>query len=101
MARKQPSRGLKVQIDQQIAELDSERARLVAAREALERDKPPRLSQDDIAAYLQEHPGSTYTEIAEGLKALPRNIAAHLNRGKTVGRFQSDGGKWTVREGKL
>ena len=101
MARKKPSRGLKVQIDQQIAELDSERARLVAARAALERDKPKRLSQDDIAAYLQEHPGSTYTEIAEGLKALPRNIAAHLNRGKTAGRFQSDRGKWTVREGKL
>ena len=101
MAPQRPSRRAIAQLDRDIAELDSERARLVAARAALERDKPKRLSQDDIAAYLEEHPGATYTEIAEGLKALPRNIAAHLNRGKTAGRFQSDRGKWTVLEGKL
>lgn len=96
MARKRPSRGLKARIDGEIAELDSERARLVAARAALERDKPQRFSQDDIAAYLEQHPGSTYLEIAEGLRALPRNIAAHLNRGKEAGRFRSDGGKWSL-----
>jgi hypothetical protein len=96
MARKRPSRGLKAQIDGEIAELDNERARLVAARAALERDKPQRFSQDDIAAYLEQHPGSTYLEIAEGLRALPRNIAAHLNRGKEAGRFRSDGGKWSL-----
>jgi hypothetical protein len=98
MARKRPSRGLKAQIDTEIVELDRERARLVAARSALERDKPQRFSQEDVASYLAEHPGSTYIEIAEGLRALPRNIAAHLNRGKAAGRFQSDGGKWSLEE---
>ena len=99
MARKSPSRGLKSQLDRDIAELDRERARLVAARAALERATPKRFSQDDIASYLAEHPGSTYIEIAEGLGALPRNIAAHLNRGKTAGRFRSERGKWAVQEG--
>jgi hypothetical protein len=101
MASKRPSRGLKAQIDQEIVELDRERARLVAARTELERDRPPRTSQEEVAAYLAEHPGSTYTEIAEGLRALPRNIAAHLNRGKGTGRFHSERGKWTVTEPKL
>lgn len=96
MARKRPSRGLKAQIDTEIVELDRERARLVAARSALERDTPKRFSQDEIAAYLDEHPASTYLEIADGLGALPRNIAAHLNRGKTAGRFQSESGKWSL-----
>lgn len=98
MARERPSRGLKVRIDEEIAELDRERARLVAARAALDRDAPRRFSQDDIAVYLAEHPGSTYLEIAEGLKTLPRNIAAHLNRGKKAARFRSDGGRWSVVE---
>ena len=96
MAPKRPSRGLKAQIDEEIAALDTERARLVAARAALERDKPRRFSQDDVAAYMEQHPGSTYLEIAEGLRALPRNIAAHLNRGKAAGRFRSEGGKWSL-----
>lgn len=96
MARKRPSRGLKAQIDSEIVELDRERARLVAARSALERDTPKRFSQEDVASYLAEHPGSTYIEIAEGLGALPRNIAAHLNRGKAAGRFHSERGKWSL-----
>lgn len=97
MARKRPTRDLKAQIDEEIAELDRRRARLFAARAALEADKPRRFTQDDVAAYLQAHPGSTYIEIAQGLGAIPRNIAAHLNRGKAAGRFQSDGGKWIVK----
>ena len=99
MAPKRPSRAIRVQIDEEIAELDRERARLLAAKTALDRDRPRRFSQDEIAAYLAEHPGSTYTEIAEGLGALPRNIAAHLNRGKTAGRFRSERGRWAVQEG--
>jgi len=98
MARNRPSRGIKAQIENEIAELDRERARLVAARSALERDTPKRFSQDDIAAYLAEHPGSTYIEIADGLGTLARNIAAHLNRGKAAGRFQTESGKWSLKE---
>jgi len=93
MARKPPSRGLKAQIDGEIKALDRERARLVAARAALER-KPLRISQDEVAAYLAEHPGSTYIEIANGLGTLPRNIAAHLHRGQRAERFRSSGGQW-------
>lgn len=101
MARKSPSRGLKSQLDREIADLDRERARLVAARSALQRATPKRFSQDDIAAYLAEHSASTYIEIAEGLGALPRNIAAHLNRGKAAGRFRSERGRWSLEKGKL
>jgi hypothetical protein len=97
MAPRRPSRGLRARIDQEIAELDIERGRLVAAREALERDKAPRISQDEIAGFLEEHPGSTYLEIAGGLKTLPRNVAAHLKRGKKAGRFVNDpGGRWSI-----
>ena len=96
MPPKRPSRGLKVQLDRQIRDLDKERARLVAARVELERDKPRRFSQDDVAAYLAEHPDSTYIEVATGLGASPRNIAMHLNRGKAAGRFRNPAGKWSL-----
>ena len=65
-----------------------ERARLIAASAALDRDMPPRFSQDDVAAYLADHPDSTYTEIADGLGASPTNIAAHLKRGRQAGTFR-------------
>ena len=96
MTPKRPSRGLIAQIDSEISELDRERARLVAARTALDRDRPRRFSQDNVAAYLSEHPGSTYIEIAHGLGSTPRNIAAHLNRGRTSGRFVTEGGEWSL-----
>lgn len=96
MTPKRPSRGLRAQIDREIKALDRERGRLVAARAALERGRPQRISQEEVAAYLAEHPGSTYIEIADGLGALPRNIAAHLHRGQKAGRFRTDGGKWSL-----
>ncbi len=99
MPPRKPSRGLRAQIDREIADLDRERARLVAARAALDRDVAPRISQDDVAAYLTEHPGSTYTGIAEGLGSKPTNIAGHLKRGKQAGRFRSDRGRWNIVEG--
>jgi hypothetical protein len=98
MIPKYPSRGLRAQIDREISELDRERARLEAARAELDRDLPRRLSQDDVAGFLAEHPASTYTEIAEGLGALPKNVAMHLNRGKAAGRFRNAGGKWSLEE---
>ncbi|MGA8745098.1 MAG: hypothetical protein WB507_04455 [Solirubrobacterales bacterium] len=97
MARKRPSRGLIAQIDTEIEELDRERGRLIAARAALARDRAPRISQEEVADYLAEHPASTYIEIADGLSSLPRNIAAHLNRGRVAGRFQSEGGRWSLK----
>jgi hypothetical protein len=98
MTPKRPSRGLRAQIDSEIKQLDKERARLLAARTALDRDRPRRFSQDDVAAYLARHPGSTYIEIAHGLGSTPRNIAAHLNRGRISGRFVTEGGKWRLTD---
>jgi DNA-directed RNA polymerase specialized sigma24 family protein len=98
MTPKYPSRGLRAQIDREISQLDRERARLEAARAELERDLPRRLSQDDVAAFLTEHPGSTYTEIADGLGAPAKNVAMHLNRGKAASRFRNAGGKWSLGE---
>ena len=92
------SRGIRARIDREIAELDKERARLLAARVELERDRPRRFSQDDVAAYLADHPDSTYTEVAEGLGASPTNVAAHLKRGKAGGRFRNAAGKWSLEE---
>ncbi len=96
MPPKRPTLGLRDQIDREIKELDNERARLVAARAALERDRPRRFSQDDVAAYLVEHPGSTYTEVATGLGAAPTNVAAHLKRGRQASRFRNVDGKWSL-----
>ena len=116
MAPKRNSLGVKAQLDREIKDLDRERARenkelderrarLVAALAVLDgktiapQAKRRRISQDDVADYLAEHPGSTYLEIAEGLGASPTVIAAHLNRGKSVGRFSNSAGKWSLVEG--
>lgn len=98
MRPKRPSRGLIAQIDSEIRELDRERARLAAARAALACKRPQRISQEEVADYLGEHPGSTYIEIAAGLRSTPRNIAAHLNRGRVSGRFVTEGGKWSLKD---
>jgi hypothetical protein len=113
MPAKRNTLGVKVQLDREIKDLDRERdreiealdqrrARLVAARAALDgkavapQAKPRRFSQDEVAAYLAEHPASTYIEIAEGLGAAPTNVAAHLNRGQKAGRFVNAAGKWSL-----
>ncbi len=90
------SLGIRTQIDREIRDLDNERARLVAAKAALDKDRPRRFSQDDVAAYLAEHPDSTYTEVATGLGAEPTNVAAHLKRGRQAGRFRNSAGKWSL-----
>ncbi len=90
------SRGIRAQIDREIADLDDERARLIAARAALDRDLPRRFSQDDIAGYLADHPDSTYSDVADGLGASPTNVAAHLKRGRQAGRFRNSAGKWSL-----
>jgi hypothetical protein len=96
MPPKRPSLGIRAQIDREVRELDKERARLLAARAELDRDRTQRFSQDDVASYLAEHPNSTYTEVADGMGAAPTNVAAHLKRGRQAGRFANSGGKWSV-----
>jgi hypothetical protein len=96
--------GVRRQLDRDIKRLNTERDRLLAARAALDgeavipREKPRRFSQEDVAAYLAEHPGSTYTEIADGLGASPINVAAHLSRGQKAARFRNSAGKWSLEE---
>ena len=96
--------GVRRQLDRDIKRLDDERARLIAARAALDGEllspieKPRRISQDDVAADLAEHPESTYTEVAERLEASPINVAAHLSRGQKSGRFLTTSGKYRLKE---
>jgi len=96
MPPKRRSLGIRAQIDREVRELDKERARLLAARAELDRDRTQRFSQDDVAAYLSKHPNSTYTEVADGMGASPTNVAAHLKRGRQSGRFANSGGKWSL-----
>ena len=88
------------QLDRAIKRVEHEHARLLAARATLDvmREKKPRFSQDDVAAFLAGHPGSTYTEIAAGLGAPAVNVGAHLTRGRKAGRFVNDDGKWSLKD---
>jgi DNA-binding transcriptional ArsR family regulator len=56
-----------------------------------------RISQDAVASYLAEHPGSKPGEIARALGVVAGTVSAHLARGKGT-RFLSRGGSWYVRE---
>jgi DNA-directed RNA polymerase specialized sigma24 family protein len=82
-------------------ELLAERARLLAARAALtgeatvKRELAKRVSQDDIAAYLAEHPGSWPAEIAQSLGVPVTNVSQHLYRGKQT-RFDRQEDGWHV-----
>jgi DNA-directed RNA polymerase specialized sigma24 family protein len=105
------SRGLVAEIDEQLARLDAElapherllaeRERLRAARATLLGESPaaqtPRISQEDVAAYLKEHPGSRAGEVAKALGVPLTTVSAHLYRGKLT-LFVSRGDGWHVRE---
>lgn len=101
-----PSRRIserRASLDKDIRELDEERERLIAARAALDgkavvpEARPPQISQDQVAAYLGEHPNSKYTDIAAALEARPTVIAAHLNRGQKSGRFLNTDDGWSLK----
>jgi DNA-directed RNA polymerase specialized sigma24 family protein len=105
------SRGVVDEIDRKLAALDGElaryeelageRERLRSARAALlgEGTTAPRISQDDVAAYLAEHPGTRAGEIAQALGVpLPR-VSSHLYRGKHT-RFVSREDGWYLRPQK-
>jgi hypothetical protein len=103
MPPKRHTLGVRRQIDREIKQVEKERDRLLAARAALDgkavipTEKAKRFSQDDVAAYLAEHPESTYTEVAAGLGASPINVAAHLSRGQKASRFRNSDGKWSLK----
>jgi DNA-directed RNA polymerase specialized sigma24 family protein len=79
-------------------ELLSERERLHAARATLLGESPVgQISQDDVAAYLAEHPGSRAGEIAKALGVSAGRVSAHLYRAKTT-RFVSRQDGWYLRD---
>jgi hypothetical protein len=101
-------RGIDEQLERVAREqkaLGAERERLLAARAALlgragagpARGK--RISQDDVAAYLAEHPGATASQIAEALGVPATNVSTHLYRAKDV-RFRRESDGWYVRSGE-
>jgi DNA-binding MarR family transcriptional regulator len=104
------ARGVVAQIDQQLKALDqqlesheqllAERERLRAARSTLLGEGPAgQITQDDVAAYLAEHPGSRPRQIAEALGVTAGRVSAHLYRAKTT-RFVSRSDGWYLRDGK-
>lgn len=94
-------------VEKQLAgyeDLLAERRRLLAARAALTSERQPtvgapgkrRISQDEVAAYLAEHPDSWPAEIASALGVPVTNVSAHLHRGKDK-RFFRGGSGWQLR----
>ena len=102
------SRGVMAEIEARLAELDEqlqahgqllqERERLRAARATLRGESAlGRISQDDVASYLAQHPGTRAGAIAEALGVSGNRVSAHLSRGKGS-RFVSRRDGWYVRE---
>jgi DNA-directed RNA polymerase specialized sigma24 family protein len=102
------SRGVIAEIDERLKSLDeqlasheellAERNRLRAARSTLLGESPTgQISQDQIAAYLTEHPGSKAGEIAQALGVTSGRVSAHLYRAKTT-RFVSRKDGWYLRD---
>jgi len=78
-------------------ELLAERERLRVARATLLGESPVgQVSQDDVAAYVREHPGCRPGEVARALGVSPGRVSAHLYRAKTT-RFVSRDGGWYLR----
>jgi hypothetical protein len=88
-------------LDEQLAsheELLAERERLRVARATLLGESPVgQISQDEIAAYLAEHPGSRPRQIASALGVSAGRVSAHLYRAKTT-RFLSRSDGWYLRD---
>jgi hypothetical protein len=102
------SRGVVAEIDERLKTLEqelsaheqllAERERLRAARATLLGETPTsQISQQDIAAYLGEHPGAKPRDIAGALGVSSGRVSAHLYRAKTT-RFVSRPDGWYLRE---
>jgi DNA-directed RNA polymerase specialized sigma24 family protein len=82
-------------------ELLAQRSRLLAARAALTGAQARasgasgrrRISQDEVAAYLDDHPDSLPSQIAQALGVPVTNVSAHLSRGRDT-RFLRGGSGW-------
>jgi hypothetical protein len=108
------ARGVMREIDQELERISTglsgyepllrERERLLAARAALAGEGSssgsgrPRTSQEDVAAFLAEHPDSRPADIAKALGVPVTNVSAHLYRGKRT-RFERGEQGWRVRLG--
>lgn len=109
-------RGVVEGIDRRIAELDrnlesvpgwmAERRSLLAARRELTGESGPspvpgvlrRVTRDEVAGFLVEHPGSRAAVIARGLGVALTTISQHLHRGRgRVFERREDG--WYVMVG--
>jgi hypothetical protein len=104
------SRGVVAEIDERLKTLDTqlaaheallaERERLRAAKATLLGEGPSgQISQDDVADYLAEHPGSRPLEIADALGVGSGRVSVHLFRAKST-RFVSRGDGWHLRSQK-
>jgi hypothetical protein len=102
------SRGVVAEIDERLKSLDeqlasheelvAEHERLRVARATLLGESPAgQISQDDIAEYLREHPGSRPRQIAQALGVSAGRVSAHLYRAKST-RFVSRSDGWYLRE---
>lgn len=104
------SRGVVAEIDERLKSLDeqlgaheelvAERDRLRAARATLLGESPAgQITQQDIAGYLAEHPGSRPGQIAAAFGVSSGRVSAHLYRAKST-RFVSRADGWHLRETK-
>ena len=88
---------------QGVSELMAERRRLLAARAAITGERIPaggsfvrRVTGDELATYLAEHPGSRASVIARELGVPLTNISQHLHRGRET-RFERRSDGWHCR----
>ena len=97
------------EIDQELSRLHRyekavahERTLLLSARAALtgeagaESSRRRRVSREEVAAYLKEHPGSWPAQIAESLQVPTTNVSTHLYRGRHTRYERRDDG-WHLR----
>jgi hypothetical protein len=79
-----------------------QRELLLAARAALRhegavpRARRRRVSQDDVADYLAEHPGCSPAQIGESLRVPTTTVSSHLYRGKNT-RYERRLDGWYLR----
>ena len=101
------SRGVMAEIDAKLAELDgklspyrplvAERERLQAARDASTGPARPKITREDVAAYLLEHGETRPAVMAKAFGVPVETISTHLYRGKHT-LFVSREKGWDVRD---